>query len=371
MFENIKAIDLEKAILSNPIDDYKKAIVKKIMINNKLVYQLELFSKTQAFHKNYSQDEIIDGIEENMKHFRQAEIWTKEYYYGFKVTSKGRLLSTKKKCQTSIAPTIHNKEKKHIIQSGMIVPPLIDLGIMNEDGKVVKAYSDKYIQINKFLEIIDKTIGYEEELNVIDFGCGKSYLTFIVYYYLTNIKKIKANIVGLDLKKDVIEECNKIKDKYGYTNLNFLCGDVATYKPEKSVDMIITLHACDTATDYALYHAIRLKTKYILTVPCCQKEINKNLDSSNFHMLNKYGLIKERFSSLLTDCIRANILEYYGYKVNIAEFIDFNHSPKNVLIKAIYTGNKKEESIAEVEDILTKYNIKQTLYELCKKNTEV
>lgn len=370
MFENIKPLEIEKVVLSNPIDDYKKAVLKKILINNNLVYQLELFSKTQVFHKNYSPIDVLGGLEENMKHFRQAEIWTKDYYYAFKITSKCKILSTKKKCQTDIIPTLHNKEKKHIIEEGMIVPPLVDLGVMSEDGRVVKAYYDKYKQINKFLEIIDNTIGYEEELNIIDFGCGKSYLTFILYYYLINIKKIKANIVGLDLKKDVIEECNKIKDKYGYSNLHFLCGDVATYKPENHIDMIITLHACDTATDYALYHAIRLKCKYILSVPCCQKEINKNLESSNLHLMNKYGLIKERFSSLLTDSIRANILEYYGYKVNIGEFIDFNHSPKNVLIKAIYTGNIKEESIDEVERILNEYKIKQTLYELCKKDKE-
>lgn len=239
---------------------------------------------------------------------------------------------------------------------------------MSEDGKIFKSHYDKYKQINKFLEIIDSTIGYEEELNIIDFGCGKSYLTFILYYYLVNIKNIKANIIGLDLKEDVIKKCNEIRDKYGYSGLKFEMGDISFYKPQNKVDMIITLHACDTATDKALYHAIKLKCKYILSVPCCQHQINSELTKDVFPLMNKYGLIKERFSSLLTDSIRANILEYYGYKVNVMEFIDFIHSPKNILIKGVLTSNKPNEKLKkDIDDLLNEYHISQALYDMCFK----
>ena len=370
MFNEINPKLIEKAIFRNPNKKsiYKKADLKKVIIKNNISYQIEMFTVTQVFHKNYDENNIILAMEELMSLFNQAEIWTTLYYYAFKITSKGKVLSNKKKCITNILPEGHNKEKNYIIKEGMVVPPLVDLGVMTSDGKVVKAYYDKFKQINKFLEMIDDTIGYEESLNIIDFGCGKSYLTFILYYYLTYIKKIKANIIGLDLKKDVINNCNQIKNKYGYDGLEFIVGDISLYKPENKVDMIISLHACDTATDYALYHAIKLKCKYILSVPCCQHEINKELSKDVIHPMNKYGLIKERFSSLLTDSIRANILEYYGYKVNIGEFIDMVHSPKNVVIKALLKNDKYNEKVkGEVETLINEYKISQTLYDLCFK----
>lgn len=370
MFEEINSNLVEKAILSNPVnkEKYKKASLKKVIIKNEELLQLELFTKTQSFTTNHKKNENLSYLEELMKEFRQAEIWCKDYYYAFKISSKGKILSNKKKRQTIIEAVSNNKEKSYIIKEGMIVPPLIDLGVMTEDGKIVKAHYDKYRQINKYLEIIDNTIGYEDNLNIIDFGCGKSYLTFIVYYYLTYIKKIKCNIIGLDLKKEVIDKCNSIRDKYNYSNINFIYKDIALFNESDNIDLIMTLHACDTATDFALYHAIRLNAKYILSVPCCQKEINKQLDKNTFNLMNKYGLLKERFSALLTDSIRANILEYYGYKVNVGEFVDFDASPKNVLIKGILTDNKYNPKIKkEIDDIISRYNIKQTLYELCFK----
>ncbi|MGM9971727.1 MAG: class I SAM-dependent methyltransferase [Anaeroplasmataceae bacterium] len=370
MFEGINKDTIEKGILSNPLDDskYKKVTIKKISIKNEMFYQIEAFTKTQAFHENKKPDEIFESLEEYMKYFRQAEIWTSLFYYGFKVSQKGKILTTKKACKTSINIVAHNKEKEYILKEGTVVPALVDLGVMSQDGKIFKSHYDKYKQINKFLEIIDSTIGYEEELNIIDFGCGKSYLTFILYYYLVNIKNIKANIIGLDLKEDVIKKCNEIAYKYGYTGLKFEMGDISLYKPKNKVDMIITLHACDTATDAALYHAIKLKCKYILSVPCCQHQINNELTKDVFPLMNKYGLIKERFSSLLTDSIRANILEYYGYKVNVMEFIDFIHSPKNILIKGVLTSNKPNEELKKsIDDMLNEYHISQALYDMCFK----
>ena len=244
------------------------------------------------------------------------------------------------------------------------MPALVDLGVMTPSGQIVKANYDKYKQINRFLEIIDDSIKNEEELNVIDFGCGKSYLTFILYYYLVEVKKIKCNIIGLDLKEEVINNCNKLAQKYGYKNLRFLCGDIAKYVNEFKVDMIVTLHACDTATDYALYHAINLKCKYIFSVPCCQHEINNQLTSSYLHSITKFGILKERFSAMATDAIRANILQYYGYKTQVMEFVDFENSPKNLLIRAVLTSNKNEKLKKEIDELINSLGIEQTLYNL-------
>ncbi len=371
MLKDIDILNINKVIFSLPKKEskYIKGKGKRITIKGNELIQFEFFTDKQAFHFNVGFDDLSKFIEENFNNFSQLEITTKDYVYSFKTTKKGKLLTNKHKNNMNFVVLENNKKKEYILEEGMIVPPLIDLGVMTPEGKVVKAYGDKYKQINRFLSIIEDTLKGEtkDELNIIDFGCGKSYLTFIVYYYLTFIKKIKVNMIGLDLKSDVIKECNLIRDKYNYTNLNFLEGDIANYKPTNGVDMIITLHACDTATDYALFHAINLNCKYILSVPCCQHEINKQLDKNVFKLINKYGLVKDRFSAILTDSIRCNLLEYMGYSVSMLEFIDFAQTPKNILIRAIKTNRKNSESLKLVIDTLNTYNIKQTLFELLNK----
>ncbi len=371
MFSEIDFNLVYKIILSNPYKDskYIKGKGIRIAIKDREYIQFELFTKTQAFHKNIEIENVNSFLSDIIKEsFRQISIETNEYTYNFKLTSKGHLLKNKKAVKKEFVTLSNNKKKEYLIEEGMIVEPLIDLGVMTKEGKVVKQYFDKFKQINRFLSIIEDTLKdfKKDSINIIDFGCGKSYLTFIVYYYLTFIKKIKANIIGLDLKTDVINKCNGIKDKYNYSNLKFEIGDISLYKPENDVDMIITLHACDTATDYALYHAIKLNCTYILSVPCCQHEINLQLDKSKFTLINKYGLVKDRFSAILTDSIRCNLLEYEGYNVQMIEFIDFAQTPKNILIKAIKTGKQNLDSLKLVEDTLKEYNIKQTLYNLLK-----
>lgn len=371
MFSEINFNLVYKIILSNPYKDskYIKGKGIRIAIKDKEYIQFELFTKTQAFHKNIEIENVNSFLTDIIKEsFCQISIETSDYTYNFKLTSKGHLLKNKKAVKKEFVTLSNNKKKEYLIEEGMIVEPLIDLGVMTKEGKVVKQYFDKFKQINRFLSIIEDTLKdfKKDSINIIDFGCGKSYLTFIVYYYLTFIKKIKANIIGLDLKTDVINKCNGIKDKYNYSNLKFEIGDISLYKPENDVDMIITLHACDTATDYALYHAIKLNCTYILSVPCCQHEINLQLDKSKFTLINKYGLVKDRFSAILTDSIRCNLLEYEGYNVQMIEFIDFAQTPKNILIKAIKTGKQNLDSLKLVEDTLKEYNIKQTLYNLLK-----
>ncbi len=359
--------NIYKVIFSIPNKDskYIKAHINKIILKNEELFQIEYFTKTQAFHENINESLLMDKINSLFaESFRQLQIYNDSFIYGFKLSSKNKLLSNKVSNKENYVVKTHNKKKAYLIEEGMIVPPLIDLNVMNKDGFIVKANYDKYRQINKFLEIIDSTIKDEKKLNIIDFGCGKSYLTFILYYYLTYVKKIDASIIGLDLKEDVIKECNSIKDKYKYDKLSFEIGDISLYKPKDDVDMIISLHACDTATDYAMYHALMLNVKYILCVPCCQHEINKQLKKNDDNILLEYGLIKERVSALLTDSIRANILAYYGYKVNVMEFIDMMHSPKNILIKGIKSEAMDISYKEQIDKMLKEYNITQTLYDL-------
>ena len=362
--------DILKAIFSNPNKD-SKYIKGKI---NKIgeLYQVSLFTDKQAFHKNYSSDEINNQIISLFDDFSNLEIFTKDYVYGYRLTKKGKLLTNKRKNNELINVEDHNRNKNYLLDESMIIPALIDLGVTTPDGRVVKAKYDKYRQINRFLEIINDSIGNEKKLKIIDFGCGKSYLTFILYYYLYNVKKIDVDIIGLDLKSEVIKDCNKISEKYGYQDhLKFIDGNIKDFNEKDNIDMIITLHACDTATDYALYYAINMKCRYIFSVPCCQKEINSQLDSSNMHFMNKFGIIKERYSSLLTDSIRANILQYYGYKTQILEFVDFDATPKNLLIRASLTNNGYNKKVKEeIDEVIKALNIKQTLYELAFEKEE-
>lgn len=265
----------------------------------------------------------------------------------------------------------HNKAKKYLIEEGMIVPPLIDLGVMTSEGRVIKAKFDKFKQINRFLEMVEDSIAGEIKLKIIDFGCGKSYLTFILYYYLTYIKKIDCQMIGLDLKTDVIKKCNEISQKYGYSHLKFVQGDISQFQKEPDVDMIVTLHACDTATDYALYYAIQMKCRFIFSVPCCQHEINLQLKNKSLNPISKYGILKDRFSAILTDSIRANILEYFGYNTQVLEFVDWDATPKNILIRAKLEKKLSTYSlIEEVESWMNQLGFEQTLYKLCFKGKE-
>lgn len=225
------------------------------------------------------------------------------------------------------------------------MPFLVDLGVMTPEGKVVKARYDKFRQINRFLEFIEDVrpqLDEGRELTILDFGCGKSYLTFAMYYYLKELQGLDIRVIGLDLKTEVIGRCRQLAEKYGYEKLTFLAGDIASYESGGTVDMVVTLHACDTASDYALDKAVKWGAKVILSVPCCQHELNAQIHSSVLEPVLKYGLIKERVAALVTDALRAGYLEEQGYQVQILEFIDMEHTPKNILIRAVKTGGRKK-----------------------------
>ncbi len=361
--------DMIKGTFSIPVQKeqlYQRIKLQRILIRNQEVIQISSFTKQQVIHENIALDQIdmyLNNILDTS--FMSLELYTQDYKYGYRRTKKGKILTNKVRQQSEFVVLEHNKKKQYLLEEGMIIPPLIDLGIMTPTGKIVKAKFDKYKQINRFLEMIEDEIQAETYLKIIDFGCGKSYLTFILYYYLTFVKKIQCDIIGLDLKKDVIQHCNKIAREYNYDHLHFIEGDISAFKNEEKVDMIVTLHACDTATDFALFHAIQMKCRYIFSVPCCQHEVNLQLKSNSILPISKYGILKERFSAILTDSIRAAILEYYGYKVQALEFVDWDSTPKNILLRAVYSGHKKEESLHLVKEWMKQLGFQQKLYELC------
>jgi len=337
LISEIAKLNILKAVFSVPFTkdcEFQKCVVRPMGER----YQFESFTKTQAFHENIEASALSDKICTLLSEsFRQAEIFTAEYVYGIKISSKGKVLHNRRRNNAVKAEnTSHNREKNHIIDLDNAPPVLVDIGVIGKDGKIINSKFDKYKQICRFVEFIDDVVKKDprEEYNIIDFGCGKSYLTFICYHYMTEIAKKKVNIVGLDLKEKVIEDCNVLAEKYGYDNLRFLCMDIKDYLPEVRPDMVIALHACDVATDYALYNAYRWQADYIFSVPCCQHEMNSKVKTDSFSLLCDYGLIKERFSALATDALRGKYLEFCGYNVDVMEFIDVEHSPKNILIRA-------------------------------------
>ncbi|CEK32307.1 SAM dependent methyltransferase [[Clostridium] sordellii] len=367
-----------KVVISNKLNkdiEYNKINIELKEKNNIEYYQVEKYTDKQVFHENIEKDmlnekmlEFIDGK------YKQVGAWSEEYTYDLKISKKGKVFLGRKKSDNSkLVNKSHNREKNYILKEGMIIQPLIDLGVFTKDGKVVNSKYDKYKQINRFIEIIDDEIkkNNDKELTILDFGCGKSYLTFVLYYYFVEIKKINVKMIGLDLKADVIKKCNEIAKKYNYKNLHFELGDINGYKYTDNVDMVITLHACDTATDYALYNAIKWNAKMIFSVPCCQHEFNSQMKSEDLSILTRYGIIKERVAALMTDAVRGNLLEAIGYKTQLLEFIDIAHSPKNILIRASkskISREKKENSLIEVDNIMKEFNLEPTLFNLLKKD---
>ena len=362
-----------KIVLSNVAD--KEQRIQRVQIEKKEKYfQIAQYSDKQVFHKNVDEEELISFcIEEFGVNFLQLNAWMLRGEASLTLTKKRKLLFDIKKADNSaLADEVrdNNRKKNYILEEGRVIEPLIDMGIFTKEGRIVSSMYDKFKQINRFIEIIDDELKKKiiTHLNIIDFGCGKSYLTFIVYYYLTEIKKIKVNMIGLDLKEDVIRKCNKAAKKYGYENLSFELGDINGYSAPFKVDMVITLHACDMATDFALYNAVSWGAGYIFSVPCCQHELNAEIKSETFSLMTRYGIIKERFSALVTDAIRGNLLEYMGYNVNLLEFVDLSHTPKNILIRAVKNPNKAENvklrAMDEVKRMMEEYGISQALYRM-------
>lgn len=344
--------------------------LRPVMIKDELCFQLECYRGNQVFHRNVSAAEAMEEMGKAMEDsFRQLDVKTMDFQAVALVSKKGKITIKKKKSGGEKAKELslsHNRAKKYILEEGKQVPFLVDLGVQTQDGRIVKSRYDKFRQINRFLEFIADIMPIlpkDRCVRIIDFDCGKSYLTFAMYYYLHELCGLDIRVTGLDLKKEVIRHCQELADKYGYEGLEFLQGDIADYSGEEKVDMVVTLHACDTATDYALYKAVRWNAEVILSVPCCQHEMNRQIACDILKPALKYGLVKERMSALLTDALRGNLLEEAGYDTQLLEFIDMEHTPKNILIRAVKRKGTKpaDTGIQEMTDFLHVHTCLQEL----------
>jgi SAM-dependent methyltransferase len=361
-----KAFLFSRFVLSSPVNSAYKRITG-IRTNSGI--KIEKLTEKQSFSENIKEKDLLLFLDNELsEHFRNLTAWDETSEYSFRVSKKGKLLFTKSKNTIENSEVFtHDREKNYLLKDGVYAPPLYDMGLQTADGKIKSSMRDKFRQLNRFIEIINDVTSKmppEKPIRIVDFGCGKSYLTFAVYYYLTELCKREVYMTGLDLKSDVIKNCNETAKKYGYENLQFLCGDIVSADLGE-FDIMITLHACDTATDYALSYAISHKIKNIFSVPCCQKEINGQIKADSFPLVLSHGLTKERFSTILTDTIRAGILTAKGYSVDLMEFTGFDSTPKNLLIRAKLSNKsekKRNDSLEEVKKTLKYFDIKQTLF---------
>lgn len=341
--------ELVRLTISNPRSktEAAKISLRPMLLGGKLVFQASIQQDKKVFHRNFNRQQTVEEIVRWMENYRQLELFSETGQATVLISKKGKIGIREKKagCCVKKPDLSHNRKKKYILEPEHKVGFLMDLGIQTKDGRIAHAKYDKFRQINRFLEFIEDILpqfSQDQEVRIVDFGCGKSYLTFAMYHYLKELKGYQVHIIGLDLKEDVIEHCRKLAGQYGYTGLEFYVGDIASYQGEEKVDMVVTLHACDTATDYALDKAIRWGAKVILSVPCCQHELNGQIENDVLAPVFSYGLIKERMAALFTDALRAQILESKGYQVQVLEFIDMEHTPKNILIRAVKKGKAQD-----------------------------
>ncbi|HJD42950.1 MAG TPA: SAM-dependent methyltransferase [Candidatus Mediterraneibacter quadrami] len=361
LFNTVLNKDFIRAVISNPREKggIVKVKIRPLELKGQLVFQFESFTAKQAFHKNLDRDAAVRELSGCAGEFRQMLIETADAEYTVLISKKGKATIKRKQRRekAQAADLSHNRQKRYILEEGKYVPFLRDLGVMTEDGKIVRSRTDKFRQINRFLEFIEDILPQldrDRELTILDFGCGKSYLTFAMYYYLHELSGYDIRIVGLDLKEDVIRHCSRLAEQYGYDKLTFLTGDIADYDGVDQVDMVVTLHACDTATDYALAKAVGWNAKVSLSVPCCQHELNAQFSAGGgsgdglLAPVMDYGLLRERFAALVTDGLRAKYLERAGYETQVLEFIDMEHTPKNILLRAVRrNGDKIKNTAAE------------------------
>lgn len=353
--------DFVLGVLSNPRkkEGRKKIKFRPVLKGKEFCIQAEEWIGNQVFHTNFSPQECLEFLVESIPDFRQLQWVSKTKEVQFQFSKKGKVGKKERRLtEERVVTYSHNRDKQYILQEGEKIPFLQDLGVMTREGKVVQGKRDKFRQINRFLEFVRDTLpafSKEEPITILDFGCGKSYLSFALYYYLKELLSYSVEIIGLDLKADVMKHCNQLAQKYGYQGLRFLVGDIGSYQGHQKIDMMVCLHACDVATDLALAKAVEWEAKVILAVPCCQHQLHQQIKSEWLQPILKYGLLKERMAALLTDGIRAEYLEGFGYETQILEFIDMEHTPKNLLIRGIKKGKKRDtiKAVQELEEHLS------------------
>ena len=347
LFQRTLTSDLIQMTLSGTVDKDRaeKVKVRPVLIKDVLLFQETVYRGNQVFHANMSAEEMtvkLDGYMAEL--FRQVQISCKEEEITALISRKGKV-TVKRKLKEAVLPKegtsvclSHDRAKQYVLQEGDPADFLVELGVQTKEGRIVKSKYDKFRQINRYLEFIEDVLDKlptDRVIRIIDFGCGKSYLTFAMYYYLHVLKGRKIQIIGLDLKSEVIIRCNELAERLGYKGLHFEQGDISCYQSEGKVDMVVSLHACDTATDYALQKAVKWGAEVILAVPCCQHELNSQIHCDVLQPILKYGVIRERIAALITDALRAELLKQQGYDTQILEFIDMEHTPKNLMIRAV------------------------------------
>lgn len=367
--------ELNQIIISNPKRAAlaQKIKIRPVLLRDRLNFQVTEYKGKQVFHENMEKQAAIDYIINQMEgFFGQLALESTKKTVHVLVSKKGTVTIKQKTQKNEIkrSELFHNRKKHYILEEGITVPFLVDLGVQTKEGKIIHSHYDKFRQINRFLEFIQdivENLPKGREITIVDFGCGKSYLTFAMYYYLKELCGYDIRIIGLDLKEDVIAYCNELKDKYGYDKMSFTTGDIANYTGVSAVDMVVTLHACDTATDYALEKAVKWGASVILSVPCCQHELNYQIKNEEMSAVLKYGLLKERIAALVTDGLRAEMLEQCGYDTQVLEFIDMEHTPKNILIRAVKRKKVSEADFEKYDNCCRALGVSPTLGRLLKK----
>lgn len=378
VFQQVLNKELIQIILSNTRDAGRavKVKVRPVLIRGELLFQETLYRGTQVFHSNFSGNELLERLDEYMESlFRQAQVSCETEEIVILVSKKGTTTVKRKKkaadtkaAQPGGRDLSHNRAKQYILKEGEPVDFLVGLGVQTPEGQVSKAYYDKFRQINRYLEFIEDILDKlpaDRTIRIIDFGCGKSYLTFAMYYYLHQLQNRDIRVTGLDLKEEVIKNCSSLARELHYDKLDFQVGDIQSYTGEDKVDMVVSLHACDKATDYALEKAVKWGAEVIMAVPCCQHELNGQIRCELLEPVLKYGVIKERMAALITDALRADILEQNGYDTQILEFIDMEHTPKNLLIRAVKSGKiRSRGKSSSIEDVTEFLQVRPALKEL-------
>jgi len=367
--------ELSQIIISNPRRAAlaQKIKIRPVLLKEELNFQITEYKGKQVFHENLKKEEALTYIVDQMENFfGQMVLESSSKTVNMLVSKKGTVTIKQKVQKNEIKPKelSHNRKKRYILEEGIAVPFLVDLGVQTKEGKILNSRYDKFRQINRFLEFIQdivENLPKGREITIVDFGCGKSYLTFAMYHYLKVMKGFDIRVIGLDLKEDVIAYCNELKDKYGYEKMSFTTGDIASYTGVDAVDMVVTLHACDTATDYALEKAVKWGASVILSVPCCQHELNYQIKNDELSAVFKYGLLKERIAALVTDGLRAEMLEQCGYDTQVLEFIDMEHTPKNILIRGVKKNKDVNTDFEKYDNCCKALNVDPMLGRLLKK----
>jgi SAM-dependent methyltransferase len=367
--------ELANIIISNPRRAAlaQKIKIRPVLLKDELNFQITEYKGKQVFHENMKKEETTDYIINQMENFfGQMVLESSSKTVNMLVSKKGTVTIKQKAQKNEIKQKelSHNRKKRYILEEGAAVPFLVDLGVQTKEGKIVNSRYDKFRQINRFLEFIQdivENLPKGREITIVDFGCGKSYLTFAMYHYLKVMKGFDIRVIGLDLKEDVIAYCNELKEKYGYDKMSFTTGDIASYTGVDAVDMVVTLHACDTATDYALEKAVKWGASVILSVPCCQHQLNYQMKNDELAAVLKYGLLKERIAALVTDGLRAEMLEQCGYDTQVLEFIDMEHTPKNILIRAVKKNKDRKVSFEKYDKCCQTLGVDPMIGRLLKK----